>query len=479
LRGALAESWEQSEPLTVTVYLRQGVHWQDRPPVNGREFTADDVQYSYDWILGTGSGFTEPHLFWAGTVPNIERVVATDKYTVQFKLKEPVATAIYQVLEAAVSLAFPIVPHEWVEQGDLQNWKNAVGTGPWIPTDYIVGTSIALSRNPNYWGYDERHPENQLPYADTYKVIAIPDVATSLAALRTGKVDVVTGGRAGVSWQQGASLARTNPEIEQALSPNPGFSLDLRCDTKPFTDIRVRKALQMALDLKSMAKALYGGTVDGTPCGVVNPMYKEWITPYDEWPEELKAEYSFNPEQARELLAEAGYPNGFKTDCVASTDDNMELLQAIKSYFKDIGVDMDIRAMEGYACQAFCQAGKHDQMVFTHGTSMHFGPVESTRYRRSTNTRDNYTFNNDPHYDALVEQLDTATTLDEAKQISFEANLYLLEQHWAVQTFPTAKVTVWQSYLKGYLGENLNPPYPAFVPTRLWIDQELKKSMGY
>ena len=74
----LAESWELTDPQTVTVYLREGVYWQDKPPVNGREFTADDVVYNYDRLLGTGSGFTEPIPYYFGMLTAIDDVVATD-----------------------------------------------------------------------------------------------------------------------------------------------------------------------------------------------------------------------------------------------------------------------------------------------------------------------------------------------------------------------------------------------------------------
>jgi peptide/nickel transport system substrate-binding protein len=169
-------------------------------------------------------------MFWASALASVEKVVATDKYTVQFKLKAPGAMVIYQIMEGAVMRAFPIIAREWLEQGDTQNWKNAVGTGPFMLTDFAEGSSLTLTRNPNYWGTDERHPQNQLPYIDTYKGVAIPDMATSVAALRTGKVDLITQTRGGLTWQYGASLTKTSPEIQQVWFPNPGFSMDMPCD---------------------------------------------------------------------------------------------------------------------------------------------------------------------------------------------------------------------------------------------------------
>jgi peptide/nickel transport system substrate-binding protein len=480
LKGQLAESWEQTDPLTVTVHLREGVYWQDKPPVNGREFTAEDVQYTYDWFLGTGSGFTEPNIFWAEALPNIEQVIATGKYTVQFKLNKPSAMAIYQVLEGQVTLGAPVVAHEWVEQGDLNNWENAVGTGAWMLTDFASGTSLTFSRNPNYWGYDERHPENQLPYASELKILHIADVSAILAAMRTGQIDMIPDPNTGVTWQQAQALSETNPEIQQAIIPFPGNSLFFRCDTEPFTDINVRKALQLAVDLETIAETYYGGTVDGTPAGVGNPLLTEWCTPYDEWPAELQTEYTYDLDAARALLAQTNWPTGFDTNVWAIASSDIGLLQIVQSEFNDIGVDMEIITMDPPTFMSMAAAGEQDQMTFMFGTSMTFSPDRAVRFYLSTNTRDNFTFNNDPEYDALVDQFFAADTMDEAKRLAIEADMYALEQHWAVNLIGTNNPIFWQPWIKGYSGQlTISGQWPAYTWARLWIDQELKESMGY
>ncbi|RPH47393.1 MAG: hypothetical protein EHM85_19920, partial [Desulfobacteraceae bacterium] len=97
--GYLSEKWEQKDPQTLIVYLRHGVHYQNEPPVNGREFTSDDVQQHYDRILGTGSGYTQPNPLLSGWLSLLERVTATDKYTVTVKFKKPSAIAIFQFFD--------------------------------------------------------------------------------------------------------------------------------------------------------------------------------------------------------------------------------------------------------------------------------------------------------------------------------------------------------------------------------------------
>jgi peptide/nickel transport system substrate-binding protein len=507
LKGLLAESWEWKDTQTIIVHLRQGVKWQDKPPVNGREFTSNDVVFNFDRVLGTGSGYTKPDPMISGEFTNIASIVAVDKYTVQFKLKQPGVMGIYQALSNTILF----VPPEWVALGGppstaaappeggppgggppgggvtgaggpLTDWENVVGTGPWILTDFVAGSSMTFSRNPNYWGHDERYPQNKIPYADTLKELAIPDIATAMASLRTGKIDMMTDPLGALTWQQGATIAESNPEIQQSKLIMPGASIDLRCDTKPFTDIRVRKALQMAVDRQTIAKTYYGGLVDGKPIGMIYPGLKGWTTPYEEWPTELQQEYSYNPEKAKQLLNEAGYPNGFSTNVIALVNMDLELLQVLKSYFMDIGVDMEIRAMDPSAGGALVSAGKHDQMFYQDGQAgSPSSPIVSLVYRISASIpRANHTFNYDSGFDSLVSKLISATDLVEAKRFSDEADMYALQHHWTVTVCNRAAPIVWQPWIKGYSGEVLaDISWAGACRARLWIDRDLKKSMGY
>ena len=101
LRGALAESWEQPDPTTYVFHIRQGVHWHDKPPMNGRELTAKDVEYNYHRHLGLGSGFTVPSPCCVGFLGELpwESIEATDEWTVVMKLKEPNLLALSSILD--------------------------------------------------------------------------------------------------------------------------------------------------------------------------------------------------------------------------------------------------------------------------------------------------------------------------------------------------------------------------------------------
>ena len=466
--GILAKSWEQTDPLTVTVRLREGVKWQDKAPVNGREFTADDVAYNFDRILGTGSGFTQPNPFIGNNFMDISKVVATDKYTVQIKLKRSTAFTINQVMSTPMYVGF--IAKEWVDQGDMTNWKNAVGTGPYILSDLIPGGSMTFSRNPNYFGHDERYPQNQLPYADTSKVVIIRDLATQLASLRTAKIDYSSFRVGGPTWQELANIKKTDPGIEISSFPVEGYSLEFNSNNKPFSDMRVRKAMQMAIDLQTIAQSYYGGTVDGKPAGLINPINKDWIVPYDKWPADLQQEYSYNISEARTLMSESGYPNGFKTTMLVSTQQDQQIPQIVKSMYTDIGVDMTIEVMENSAFMTYCAAGNNDQMTFFTSTAVAWDPLTDLQMRTPLYWR-NYTHVNDPTYNDMYDKVAAATDLDTAKSLAREAYMYELERHWEVHMFGLQGSILYQSYVKGLSGQVDAGPFFA----RIWIDQSIKK----
>ena len=175
------------------------MHWQNIPPVNGREFTADDVEYHYHRMYGLGHGFTKrvPGAHYQFTP--LESVTATDRYTVVFKWKLRVEEVIRDATQAWGSLN-SLEAREVVEKwGDLNDWHHAIGTGPFILKDYVPDDSVTLVRNPDYWGHDDKNPQNQLPYIDTLKLKIIPEKAKAIEALRAGQIDILGGVNASAS----------------------------------------------------------------------------------------------------------------------------------------------------------------------------------------------------------------------------------------------------------------------------------------
>jgi peptide/nickel transport system substrate-binding protein len=338
----------------------------------------------------------------------------------------------------------------------------------------VRDSSFTYSKDPDYWWHDQRYPDNQIPYVDEYKRIMIPDVATALSALRTGKVDLFPGSGGGVAtWQQGASLGDSSPDIVQNWIPNPGITLDFRCDKEPFTDINVRKAMQLALDLPQIAATHWGGiAADGTPAGLISPYYAGWTTPYAEWPEELQEEYSYNPEKAKQLMVDAGYPDGFQTNIVCCSTDDLDLLQISQAYFSELGIEMEIETFADFpSLFNFISAGKHDQMCMSNNTGNLMRPDMSLG-ARTTGHFMNMTYNNDEYFDSLVAKFTDAKTLEEAMDFCSQADMHAITQHWSVNIFPYNNPVFIQPWIEGYSGER------SFVYDRLWIDQAGKAASG-
>src|SRR5262249_31370115 len=143
IEGDLAESWTQPNETTYVFKLRRGVRWQPRPPVNGRELTAEDVRYSVERFL------TVPGNVLASTLRLVDRVEALDHYTVRFTLKEPFAWFLDML---AAPMAVAIVAKECVDRwGDLKKVEACVGSGPWMLDSYKPNQSLTFVRNPNYF----------------------------------------------------------------------------------------------------------------------------------------------------------------------------------------------------------------------------------------------------------------------------------------------------------------------------------------
>ena len=335
--GRLAESWDISpDGLTYTFHIREGVHWHNKPPMNGRPLTAQDVEYNFHRMVGLGK-FTDagPNPFGAAA-PLIsiswESITATDDSTFVMKLKEPHLPALRLIL---VDYFAYIMPPDVIEQhGDVQDWRNVVGTGPFMLTDVVDGTSMTFTKNPDYWGYDEKYPQNRLPYVDELKLLVITEEASLMAAVRSGKLDYRRGAN---SVDQIDSIQKTNPEIALDaiwFRSSDSFAANLR--VPPFDDINVRRAMQMALDNETIAATHWKGWADATPQGMEG--VKGYYIPFEEWDEEVKQYYRYDPEAAEQLLDEAGYPRGadgtrFKTDFNYGTFASLDFAEIAVAYW--------------------------------------------------------------------------------------------------------------------------------------------------
>jgi peptide/nickel transport system substrate-binding protein len=369
--------------------------------------------------------------------------------------------------------------------GDMSDWHHAVGTGPFILQDYVSDSHVTLVRNPHYWGTDEWHPQNKIPYVDKVNFLIIHDEATAVEAMRQGKIDVMNV----ISSRAALSLKKTNPEIIQIPDTGgPTVTLQPRYDKAPYNDISVRKALQLAIDLPAIAREHYGGSAEPYPSTLTNRNVKGWGFPYEIWPQELKDEYAYNPALAKKLLAEAGYPHGFKTHCIVASDSDMPLINMVKSYFADIGIEMEIRILGTAEWVKYVEIDKkHDQLI-----SRPYGPLGHTYapLRAITRFRTGYAANHmhvsDPVFDAFYPRATAASDETELKQVLKEANEHVARSHYAVSLLIPVQYSLCQPWLKGYHAQGHSvwmgtggPSMLGFFTSRFWIDQKLKRELGH
>ncbi len=491
--GNLAESWETPDDTTIVFNLRQGVHYALDPDseasrlVGGRELTADDVVYSFQRNLGTGE-FTEPSVrnFETSLQP-LESIQATDKYTVVFKLTEPKLGVLRSILQ---DVQMFILPREVIDKyGDYEDWRNVVGTGPIILKEIVEGVSKTHVRNPDYWGYDEKYPENRLPYIDQLRGLFMEEEATYLAALRTGKVDIIHGAGGGTEIKvldTVRSLQRTNPEIQVSNYFQRSDMVEVMNVRKPpFDDIRVRRAMQMALDLETINDTYFGGFGKVEPMGGITSV-PGFVTPFEEWPEEIKGYYTYDPAGAEALLDAAGLPRGADGVRLKVTLDwrdayDVGYAEIATGYWADIGVDVETTVVDTPTWVSRRAGGDYEMssgnLAFPADPAFwvnFYGLTECGGCGELVGGIPT------PELTAAYDAFQAATTIEEQVRAFKKFDGEVIKQHYQVWGPITPLYQVNQPWVKGFNGEfHIGNVREFDVLVRLWIDQDLKQAMGY
>lgn len=292
----LAEKWEYKSPTVIEFTLRKGVKFHKKPPVNGREVTADDAKYSIERFMAKSA--------FRARFDVVQSVDVVDRHTLRVTLKEPFAPFLNHL---GASTYVAILPREVEEKfKDFNRPEAMIGTGPFMLKSYQKGVKIEFERNPDY------HVKG-LPYLDGVVIEITPEASARLSLLRAGRVDM------GHMWgymvpEEAKSLKQTNPEM--VMTPTMTVAsgiLYFRTDQPPFDDVRVRRAISLAIDRKSWNDSLhYGeGCVDAGPVPCAMTDWKLEASKID--PAKGKYLVGYDPQEARRLLTEAGFPKGFTT----------------------------------------------------------------------------------------------------------------------------------------------------------------------
>src|SRR6266545_1429524 len=391
LRGDLAESWQASpDHRTWTFKLRQGVKWHNVPPLNGRELVAADVKYCFEQYAKEGVqsfGFRE-----------IEGMETPDKYTLRAHLHTP-NVFLPAALAESVTVIFP---REVLEQdGDLK--KRLVGTGPYILKEHTRKVRVVLQRNPDY--YDKSRP-----YVDEYVILSTPDDATRKAAFRTGQSDIIWM----ASLSEVETIRKTNPtavvqSYKNSLTP---FGLALAQDRAPFNDLRVRRAISLAIDRQKQVDTVFEGH-GMAGWGVLYIYYQDKMPTLAQ----LGPWAQYRPAEAKKLLAEAGHPNGFETTLFyyeywPQMTSQVQLVQ--QDLKKNLNINLKITKQDYTSYYGRYVDSKWEGMSWGFQSGHAVGLDERTYHYLHSKSTKNFFRVNDPVIDELTTRL--RQTPDRAEQ---------------------------------------------------------------
>ena len=430
----LAERWEALDDTTYVFYLRKGVKWHDKPPLNGRELVAEDVKFTYDRFL-TEKANTNRYL-----LDSVDRIEVVDRYTVKFVLQEPYVWFL-SVLAYPTSM-WIIAPEVVQHFGDLKKAETVIGTGPFMLERYEPNVKTVFKRNPDYFRAGQ-------PYVDGVEWLVIPDESTGLAMYRTGQLDCGPGINWAVRQQDLEALKKSHPHLRyQDYLSQSGSVVTMRTDQPPFTDVRVRRAISHAIDRQALIEAVWGR---GAPTAAVSRGLAEWTLPIDQLGAGAKY-YEYDPKEARRLLAEAGFPKGFKTQLMVTSGlgrDRVDEAQLVQNYLKDVGIEAELKIQEHGAYVATTVQGKFDGMVD--------GPIgvvwepDGRLYRAyASDSSRNIGHVNDATLTAMLKAQRRTKDLEARKQLIFDIQRYVSEQQYYVYLNSTTITTSWQPYVKNF-----------------------------
>lgn len=433
LAPSLAESWEQSEDgLTWTFTLRQGVTFS-----NGRDFTSEDVLFSFQRIIDPTLG--------SGRVNSCGGADATfaapDPYTFTITTTSP--NGILPITVAGAAGCGIIAPESVGDDGQV---VVPIGTGPFTIEDVVGTTSMTLVKNPNYW-------QEGFPLLDAVEITVIPEASVREAALLGGEVDWIMS-----PAPQSYDALKSNPNVVIGEAPLLQYSymgVNLRRD--PLSDVRVRQAMAYAIDREQicaagefgLCTAIEGPTAPGSP----------WYFDY--------APYGRDVERARQLLAEAGYANGFDVELMPTStyENTVRQAQVVQQNLAEVGIRATINAPEWAQWLELEGSGNYD--VYLCGW---IGLTDADLYyylQHRTGEVFNFTGYSNPEFDQLVEEGRSITDFDQRFAIYERANQILVDDAPYIYFYSPLGLRAYTPEVKGFVTR----PDLLNVLWTVWLDQ--------
>ncbi len=427
------DSWRWVDDRTFEVKVKQGIRWHNKPPVNGRELVADDIGYNFVVIA------KRPGWGAVGLGQAVDSAEAVDKYTARIRLNQPYALLPLEVSEADRTLLYA-KDAVGGDKPQLVSAEQVIGTGPFMLKSAVAGVSVTMERNPNYF-------EKGLPYLDQVEALLMPDASTRAAVFRAGKVDMLSQEVAITAKQ----LAKQVPGVQYQSCPElTNWPITFNHSKPPFNDVRVRRAVLMAVDQQVIVDLVYGG--EATP--TISPMIATWDPFYlkkEDYPPEVRQYLERNTQKAKQLLAEAGYPNGFEVTLHWRRTGlrPMELAETVSGMLNEIGIKGSLREWDTSAFNVHRYAGDLDGMLLAAGG---YGLVQLPRTHNREIAGNEYNlqwYRNDRFFELLAKVVQTPMTEQERKAVATELQVIAVRDVIDLPTPNIHAVGLLQPWAKG------------------------------
>ena len=456
IEGKLAEKWEvSSDARTYTFKLRPGVKWANMEPVNGRDLTAADVKWTYEYAARQGQ-FKDKNLpqgQFDFMFEGLDKVEAPDPQTVVVTFKTP----FVPFLSYAASDYNPVYAHEIYDR-DGHFKDRMAGTGPFQldTAGSQKGSRWVFKKNPTY-------RDTGKPYMDEVRWLVIPDDSTTLAAFQTKQIDFVN--TEAFTYRSAQDMAKSSPqavikEFQQAV----GWHIYLQVLQPPFNDARIRKAFALSIDRDELSQALSGAKGIWAPTGAMYGLFTD---------DEARQLLKHDPAEAKRLVAEAGYPNGIDITWEfpgrAYGDIYVTGIQLMQAQLKKGGINITLKSLDK---DAFSSKRKQKDYSVHMVSSSCLGlreEFETLLYGcYFSKAKGNYAGVNDADLDRLLNAQRAEVNPEKRRELLRDTVRKLTSESYAVNTYYASQWQAWQPYLKNYAPNVTATGVPI---TNSWLDK--------
>ena len=433
----LAEKWEtDTDKNTITYTLKKGIKFHD-----GTDFNAEAVKFNADLMIEAKRA----------EFADLDSVDVLDDYTVRFNLKKWNSAFV----ESVANFLWIMSPTAYQQMGADGITFHPVGTGPFVFDSYETDVVMKFKKNENYW-------QQGLPYLDGVEFHFYADQTSAMFSLEAGEIDGIWSTTA----RNAFDLSNKGFEVLTLKSGLGALARGIIADhgdpNSPFQDVRVRKALGHAIDVDAIIDSMmYGYAIKTNQWGAptawsYNPNVQG--TPYD-------------PEKAKQLLAEAGYPNGFKTKLISNNNnEDQTFFTIIQGYLKAVGIEADIEVVEEAKWREITQVpGEWDGII---GYNFR-GDADLSLYMPRNFTPGGVLYANNLQHPPIIEQLlneaKVAKTQEEKTRILHQIQLEVWDNHaMAVPMYVSTNPSVLR---EGIHDTGINVTYmTVWTPETTWME---------